>query len=64
LRKVSLVSQLGREMRIIHKHYFGEITSGLDHFYLVLLFMVLLQYSSTIPQGEKSSGQLQVVNLI
>ena len=26
--------------------------------------MVLLQYSSTIPQGEKSSGQLQVVNLI
>lgn len=48
-------------MRIIHKHYFREITFGLDHFYLVL-FMVLLQYSSTIPQGENYSGHLQVVN--
>lgn len=28
----------GREMRIIHKHYFGEITSGLYYFYLVLVY--------------------------
>lgn len=49
-------------MSIIHKHYFGEITSDLDHFCLVLLFMVLLQYSNTIPWRGNSHGHLQVLS--
>lgn len=43
-------------MAITLKQCFGEITPDLDRFYLVLLFMVLLQCSSTIPQGGTSPG--------